>query len=245
MPIDPANLEPKTRIFERYDHLVGSRTVRRPGLDAAVLRLSGLRGLAVSLDGPPPGERDPYLAGRLAVYGAALNVACAGGEPIGLTDCLNFGNPEKPEIGWELTQAIEGIAEAAEELGIPVVSGNVSLYNETDGRAIPPTPVVGCVGLVRDITQIPSRWRRGDTVALLRGEGADLVRFVWQNAHRFSLAHDVSLGRAGQGAVARPPHGQRIEPSDLYVVEGKGPGVVVAVLAANRARMAILELGTV
>jgi phosphoribosylformylglycinamidine synthase len=190
----PANLEPKTPIFERYDQLVGSRTVRRPGLDAAVLRLSGARGLAVSLDGPPPAERDPYRAGRLAVYGAALNVACAGGEPIGLTDCLNFGNPEKPEIAWELAQAIEAIAEAAEELGIPVVSGNVSLYNETDGRAIPPTPVVGCVGLVCDVTHIPSRWRRGDRIALLRGEGAELVRFVWQNAHLFSLAHDVSWG---------------------------------------------------
>ena len=77
---------------------------------------------------------------------AARNVACVGGEPIGLTDCLNFGNPEKPEIGWELEQAIEGIAQAAEALGIPVVSGNVSLYNDTDGRSIPPTPVVGCVG---------------------------------------------------------------------------------------------------
>ncbi len=194
VPVDPANLEPKALVFERYDQLVGSRTVRRPGFDAAVLRLSGMRGLAVSLDGPPPGERDPYRAGRLAVYGAALNVACAGGEPIGLTDCLNFGNPEKPEIGWELTQAIEGIAEAAEEIGVPVVSGNVSLYNETDWRAIPPTPVVGCVGLVRDVRRIPSRWRPGDRVALLRGEGADLVRFVWQTAHLFSLAHDVSWG---------------------------------------------------
>ena len=82
------------------------------------------------------------------MLGAARNVACAGGEPIGLTDCLNFGNPEKPEIAYELAQAIEGIARAAEALGIPVVSGNVSLYNDTDGRSIPPTPVVGCVGLV-------------------------------------------------------------------------------------------------
>src|SRR5207247_6098715 len=129
--------------------LVGSRTVRRPGLDAAVLRLAGDRGLAVSLQGPPPGERDPRRAGAAAVLGAARNVACAGGEPIGLTDRLNFGNPERAEVGWELAEAIEGIAEAAEALGIPVVSGNVSLYNETGGRSIPPTPVVGSVGLVR------------------------------------------------------------------------------------------------
>ena len=79
---------------------------------------------------------------------AARNVACAGGEPLGLTDCLNFGNPEKGEIAWELAEAIEGMAEACEALGVPIVSGNVSLYNETDGRAIHPTPVVGCVGLL-------------------------------------------------------------------------------------------------
>jgi phosphoribosylformylglycinamidine synthase len=229
-PVDPANLEPKTRIFERYDFLVGSRTVRRPGLDAAVLRLAGLRGLAVSLDGPPPGERDPYRAGRLAVYGAAMNVACAGGEPIGLTDCLNFGNPAKPEIGWELAQAIEAIAEAAEELRIPVVSGNVSLYNETDGRPIPPTPVVGCVGLVHDATQIPSRWRSGDRIALLRGEGPELVRYVWQNAPRFTLAHDVSWGGV-EKAVSEAAAWSGLLPTHVTDCSLTDRGVVVAAAA--------------
>jgi phosphoribosylformylglycinamidine synthase len=193
-PVAPVNHESKTWVFERYDHLVGSRTVRRPGLDAAVLRIDGRRGIAVSLDGPPLGCRDPREAGWRAVMDAALNVACAGGEPLALTDCLNFGNPEKPEIGWELAQAIEGISLAAGSLGIPVVSGNVSLYNETGGAAIPPTPVVGCVGLVRDVTRIPSRWRRGDRVLLLRGFGHGFVHFVWRHAHLFSLAHDVSDG---------------------------------------------------
>jgi phosphoribosylformylglycinamidine synthase len=244
-PVDPANLASKAPIYERYDHLVGSRTVRRPGLDAAVLRLSGNRGLAVSLDGPPPGERDPYRAGRLAVYGAALNVACAGGEPIGLTDCLNFGNPEKPEIGWELAEAIEAIAEAAEELGIPVVSGNVSLYNETNGRAIPPTPVVGCVGLVRDITQIPARWRPGDALFLLRGAGADLVRFVWQNAHLFSLAHDVSwngLAKALSDAAAW----SGLPPSRVTGGSFEEQGVVVAVEPGTAlAWQDVVELGVV
>jgi phosphoribosylformylglycinamidine synthase subunit PurL len=189
-------------IYERYDHLVGSRTVRRPGLDAAILRLRpSMRGLAVSLDGPGTRAGDPWRAGAAAVLEAARNVACAGGEPIGLTDCLNFGNPEKADIGWELAEAIEGIAEAAEALGIPVVSGNVSLYNETDGRAIPPTPVVGCVGLVPDVQRVPSRWREGDVVLLaaapqerdLGGEAA-LVRFLWKAAPLLSLAHDVDEG---------------------------------------------------
>jgi phosphoribosylformylglycinamidine synthase len=192
--VDPVNHEPKTWVFEQYDQLVGSRTVRRPGFDAAVLRIDERRGLAVSLDGPPLGERDPFAAGYGAALESALNVACAGGEPLGFTDCLNFGSPEKPEIAWELEQAIEGIARAARELEIPVVSGNVSLYNETGGRPIPPTPVVGCVGLVRDVTRIPGRWRAGDTVYLLAGGGAELIGFVWRNAGSFALAHDVSDG---------------------------------------------------
>jgi phosphoribosylformylglycinamidine synthase len=197
-------------VHEQYDQLVGSRTVRRPGLDAAVLRIDGRRGIALSLDGPQPGELDPFRAGYDATMEAALNVACAGGEPLALTDCLNFGNPERAEIGWELARAIEGIAQAAGELGIPVVSGNVSLYNETGGRPIPPTPVVGCIGLVRDVTRIPNRWRRGDPVFFLRGGGASLVRHVWQNAHRFSLATDGSVEDAAAWSAievefARPP----------------------------------------
>jgi phosphoribosylformylglycinamidine synthase len=198
-------------VIEQYDHLVGSRTVRRPGLDAAVLRLRpSTRGLAVALQGPAPGEVNGLRAGVQATLGAARNVACAGGEPIGLTDCLNFGNPEKPEIAHELAQAIEGISLAAEALGIPVVSGNVSLYNDADGISIPPTPVVGCVGLVADVRRIPGRWQRGDAVLLamspdgtLEAEAA-LIRFLWKAAPHLTLCHDVgSSGVHGALAEAR------------------------------------------
>ena len=166
-----------------------------------MLRLRpSLRGLAVSLQGPRPGQADPFRAGVEAVLGAARNVACAGGEPIGLTDCLNFGNPEKPEIAYELAQAIEGIAQAAEALRIPVVSGNVSLYNDSDGRSIPPTPVVGCVGLVADVRLVPGGWQPGDVVLLaeapedsLAAEAA-LVRFLWKAAPLLSLCHDIGYG---------------------------------------------------
>jgi len=198
--VAPENHESKAWIYEQYDQLVQSRTVRRPGLDAAVLRLvPSDRGLAVSLDGPPMGELDPFAAGASAVFSAARNVACAGGRPLALTDCLNFGNPEKPEIGWELAQAIEGIARAADALGIPVVSGNVSLYNETDGRAIPPTPVVGCVGIIEDVREVPSRWGVGDAVLLAEAgssieEQAGLVEFLWRAAPLLTLAHDVGEG---------------------------------------------------
>jgi phosphoribosylformylglycinamidine synthase len=217
------NIRSRAWVYERYDHLVGSRTVRRPGLDAAVLRLRpSMRGLALSLDGPGRvASLGPRTGGALAVLEAARNVACAGGRPLGLTDCLNFGNPEKPHVAWELTEAIEGMALAAEALGIPVVSGNVSLYNETDGRAIRPAPVVGCVGLVDDVRAVPGRWREGDVVLLagapelslagseyqaLYGETggrpanldpaaeARLVEFLWRSAPLLSLAHDAAEG---------------------------------------------------
>jgi phosphoribosylformylglycinamidine synthase len=217
------NVRSRAWIYRRYDQLVGSRSVRRPGLDAAVLRLKpSFRGLAVSLDGAGRLCRlDPRTGGALAVFEAARNVACAGGEPLALTDCLNFGNPEKAEIAWELAEAIEGMAEACEALGLPVVSGNVSLYNETAGRAIYPTPVVGCVGLVPDVRTIPGRWREGDAVflaglpalsldgselqalhagaagrppALDLGAEAALVEFLWKNAAVLTLAHDAAEG---------------------------------------------------
>jgi phosphoribosylformylglycinamidine synthase II len=217
------NVRGRAWIYERYDQLVGSRTVRRPGLDAAVLRLRpSLRGLAVSLDAAGRiAAIDPRAGGALAVLEAARNVACAGGEPLGLTDCLNFGNPEKPEIAWELVEAIEGMAQAAEALRVPVVSGNVSLYNETEGRALYPTPYVGCVGLVPDVRAVPRGWREGDVVfaagapalslagseyqALFGEVGGEvpqpdlaaealLVEFLWRAAPVLTLAHDAAEG---------------------------------------------------
>ena len=149
----------------RYDQLVQSRTVRRPGLDAAVLRLRpSYRGLALTLDGTGRvGSLDPFTGGAAAILEAARNVACAGGEPLGFTDCLNFGNPEKPEIGWELAESIEGMAQACEALGLPIVSGNVSLYNDTDGRSIHPTPSSAASGLVPDVRRVPGAWKRRAT----------------------------------------------------------------------------------
>jgi phosphoribosylformylglycinamidine synthase len=215
-------LRSREPVFRRYDQLVGSRTVRRPGLDAAVLRLRpSLRGLAVSLDGQGRvASLDPFTGGALVVLEAARNVACVGGEPLGISDCLNFGNPEKAEIGWELARAIDGIAAACEALEVPVVSGNVSLYNETNGRPIHPTPVVGCVGLVPDVRGVPKGWGPGDAIyaafasaATLAGSEyqarygepsgaprvdleaeARLVAFLWRVAPAATLVHDASEG---------------------------------------------------
>jgi phosphoribosylformylglycinamidine synthase II len=161
-------------VTRQYDQLVGSGTVVRPGGDAAVVRLTpSRRAIAVSLDGN--GRRtslDPRRGGMSAVCEAARNVACTGARPAAVTNCLNFGNPEDPEIGYELAEAIEGMAEACRVLGLPVVSGNVSLYNEHDGRAILPTPVVGVVGVLEDAElAVRIGFQDAGDVVLLAGAG--------------------------------------------------------------------------
>jgi phosphoribosylformylglycinamidine synthase len=169
------NVRSRRSIWRRYDHMNGTNTVIGPGAgDAALLRVKGTRrALALSLDGPGRlGALDPRLAGAAAVLEGALNVACTGAVPIGITDCLNFGSPET-EVGyWQLSEAIDGMAEACRALGLPVVSGNVSLYNETPDGPILPTPVVGMVGLLEDRSRaVPMRWRRGDEIWLLGEPG--------------------------------------------------------------------------
>jgi phosphoribosylformylglycinamidine synthase II len=170
-----ANLASRRPVFEQYDPVVQSRTVRRPDdADAAVLLLdvggTNKTAIAVAIDGN--GRRvacDPQAGAAEAVYECAANLACVGATPLGLTNCLNFGNPEKPWVAWQLTEAVEGIAQACEALGVPVVGGNVSLYNEAPSGPIYPTPVIGMVGRLPD----PARAGRlgfaaeGDAIALV------------------------------------------------------------------------------
>jgi phosphoribosylformylglycinamidine synthase II len=152
------NIASKRWAFEQYDSVVGSRTARRPeAADAAVLMVpeSG-RAIAVAIDGN--GRRvacDPYAGAVEAVLECAQNLACAGAEPLGLTNCLNFGNPEKPSVAWQLDRAVLGLADACLALRVPVVGGNVSLYNETEHGPIYPTPVVGMVGELPDAAAVP------------------------------------------------------------------------------------------
>ena len=164
------NVASKKWAWEQYDPVVGSRTVRRPeSADAAVLNLPEAGcAIAVSIDGN--GRRvacDPYRGAIEAVLECAQNLACVGAEPLGLTNCLNFGNPEKPAVAWQLDRAVQGLADACEELGVPVVGGNVSLYNETDAGPIYPTPVVGLVGELPDAERAGGlALRDGDAIAL-------------------------------------------------------------------------------
>ena len=168
----------KRWVYRQYDHMVRTNTLVVPGMGAGVVRVKGTtRALALSTD--CNGRfvyLDPYHGAQLAVAEAARNVACAGGLPIGATNCLNFGNPQKPEIMWQFAKAVEGLGAACRALDIPITGGNVSLYNETDGRGVLPTPVIGVVGLLEDSDHVVRRAFRnaGDVVILLGESRAEL-----------------------------------------------------------------------
>ncbi len=161
----------KEWVFRQYDHMVQTNTVLLPGADAAVLRIKGQkRGLAITLDGNGLYcYLDPRTGGAVAVAEACRNLACVGAAPLGVTNCLNFGNPEKPEIMWQFKKVIEGMAEACRIFEIPVTGGNVSFYNDTEGISIHPTPVLGVVGLIDDLEKMahPGFREDGDCIVLL------------------------------------------------------------------------------
>ena len=164
----------KQWVYRQYDHMVQTNTVNLPGMGAGVLRIKGTEtALAMSVD---CNSRfcylDPQLGAMHALAEAARNVACTGARPIGATNCLNFGNPERPAIMWQFAKAVEGLGAACRALSVPITGGNVSLYNETDGKAIYPTPVVGVVGLLPKSDRVLARrfHGSGDAVILL-GEG--------------------------------------------------------------------------
>ena len=203
-------LASKEWAFRQYDQQVGINTLVLPGSDAAVLRVKGTRrALALATDGN--GRQvflDPRRGAALAVAEAARNVSCAGALPVGLTDCMNFGSPERPEILWQFAEAVEGLAEACRVLEIPVVGGNVSFYNETSGQAILPTPVVGVVGLLEDATRYATQWFKaaGHAVALLGPEAVSLggSEYLWTRHRRLAgrLAPlDLEIERRVQAAV--------------------------------------------
>jgi phosphoribosylformylglycinamidine synthase len=170
--LNAPDMSSRRLVWEQYDHLIGGNTVQRPGGDAAVVRIDGSgRGLAFSLDVTPRYcAADPYEGGKQAVAECWRNLTAVGAEPLALTDNLNFGNPERPETMGELVGAIRGIGDASRALAFPVVSGNVSLYNETNGTGIPPTPAIGGVGLLDDVTASATlAFKAEDEIILLAG----------------------------------------------------------------------------
>ncbi|MBI3629346.1 MAG: phosphoribosylformylglycinamidine synthase subunit PurL, partial [Candidatus Rokubacteria bacterium] len=195
--------------FRQYDQQVGINTLVLPGSDAAVLRIKGTgRAIALKTDGN--GRHvflEPRAGGAMALCEAARNVTCAGARPLGATDCLNFGSPERPEILWQFVEVVDGIAEACRALEIPIVGGNVSFYNETSGQAILPTPVVGVVGLLEDAESRTTQWFKtaGDRIALLGPPVVSLggSEYLWHLHRRLAgrLAPlDLELERRVQAA---------------------------------------------
>lgn len=163
----------KEWIYRQYDHQVGTNTAVMPGGDGAVLRVRGTaKGLALTTDcNSRYVYLDPYVGGALAVVEAAQNLVCVGAKPLAITDCLNFGNPEKPEIFWQFEQACAGISEACRVLETPVTGGNVSFYNESEETAIYPTPTIGMVGLTEEVGRVlPNRFRQAGQAVFLLGE---------------------------------------------------------------------------
>ncbi|MGA1862928.1 phosphoribosylformylglycinamidine synthase subunit PurL [Deferribacter thermophilus] len=173
MMISNPNIASKKWIYEQYDHMVRTNTVVLPGSDAAIIRLKGSKkGLVLSMDcNSRYCYLDPYKGGQIAVIEAARNVAMAGGRPLAITDCLNFGNPEKTDVMWQFVKSIEGMSFACEKLNTPVVSGNVSFYNETDGKGIYPTPTVVMVGVIDDVEKrLVSFFKQDGSIIYLLGE---------------------------------------------------------------------------
>jgi phosphoribosylformylglycinamidine synthase len=183
----------KRWVYRQYDHMVRTNTLVLPGMGAGVVRVKGTsRALAISVDGNGRFVYlDPFLGAQLAVAEAARNVACAGGLPIGATNCLNFGNPQRPEIMWQFARAVEGIGAACRALDIPITGGNVSLYNETDGRGVLPTPVIGVVGLIEDAdTAVRRTFRAAGDVVVLLGDSYDELG----GSEYLNIAHGVVRG---------------------------------------------------
>ena len=235
------NIASRRSVIEQYDHTILTNTVVAPGQgDAAVLRVKGTaRGLAISLDcNSRYCSLDPRLGARHAVAEAARNVSCVGGTPLALTNCLNFGNPSRPAGYYQLSEAVQGIADASAAFGIPVVSGNVSLYNETDQSAVLPTPMIGVVGVLEDVTRHATmRWQSGDAVLLLGAGQATLggseylavtTGESWGNPPALDLEAEATLT-----AFVR----ERIAAGELRTAHDVGLGGLVVSLA----EMAILS----
>jgi phosphoribosylformylglycinamidine synthase II len=213
------NVGSKRWIYRQYDSLVLSNTMVGPGSDAAVLRIKGSkRGLAMKVDSNPRAcALDPYLGAVATVCEAVRNVACAGARPVGITNCLNYGNPERPEIMWQFTRGIAALRDASLAFKAPVISGNVSFYNETEGRAIPPTPTIAVVGTIEDASKRVTQFFKtpGDYILMMRTAKPSLAASEYEAMYGSSAEGltpidllrereliDALLGAIDQGLIA-------------------------------------------
>jgi phosphoribosylformylglycinamidine synthase II len=209
----------KRWVYRQYDHMVRTNTLVLPGMGAGVVRVKGTRrALALSVDcNARFVYLDPYVGAQLAVAEASRNVACAGGQPIGATNCLNFANPQRPEVMWQFARAVEGMGAACRALEIPITGGNVSLYNETDGRGVLPTPVLGVVGLIEDADTVVRRaFRSAGDVVILLGDSRDELG----GSEYLKVVHGLIRGMPPKLDLAREAALQRL------LIDGAAAGLI-------------------
>jgi len=197
--LSTSNLTCRQSVYQKYDHQVQTNTVIPPGSDGSLIRIKGTdKGISASTDGNGRlAYLDPYVGGQIAVAEACRNVSCTGAEPIALTNCLNFGNPEKPEVYFQLENCVKGMADASTKFSSPVISGNVSLYNETQDAPIYPTPVVGAVGLTENVrNHVDMSFKNDDDVVLLLGssEVVSDVNYL-AGSEYLEIFHDLIAGQ--------------------------------------------------
>ena len=197
--LSTSNLTCRQSVYQKYDHQVQTNTVIPPGSDGSLIRIKGTeKGISASTDGNGRlAYLDPYVGGQIAVAEACRNVSCTGAEPIALTNCLNFGNPEKPEVYFQLENCVKGMADASTKFSSPVISGNVSLYNETQGTSIYPTPVVGAVGLTENVrNHVDMSFKNDDDVVLLLGSSEVVCDVNYLAGSEYlEIFHDLIAGQ--------------------------------------------------
>jgi phosphoribosylformylglycinamidine (FGAM) synthase-like enzyme len=199
--LDSPNVASKKWVYRQYDSIVQSNTVLGPGSDAAVIRIkNSRRAMALKVDSNPRAcALDPYLGAVGVVCEAARNVACAGARPVGITNCLNYGNPERPEVMWQFIRGVDGLRDASLAFGAPVVSGNVSFYNETEGHAIPPTPTIAVLGVMSDVAKHVTQFFKnpGEAIAIVRTAAPSIA------ASEYAALFGIDGGQLGAIDLAR------------------------------------------
>jgi phosphoribosylformylglycinamidine synthase II len=250
-------------IYRTYDQMVGTDTVVGPGADAAVMRIKGRAdGIAIAIDAQPRfAALDPFVGAAAAVAEATRNLVCMGATPLAITDCLNIGNPERPKGAWQLTRTVEGITAACDALGVPVVSGNVSLYNATHGADIWPTAVIGAVGRLDDVTKYipPTSGRAGDLVLLAGSAQVSIGASAYGAGHgihegpvAIDLALEARLQRFvlaahARGAIRaahdRDAGGLGVALAEIAIREGVGMKVTLPAIRGIDKRVALFGEG--
>jgi phosphoribosylformylglycinamidine synthase len=245
-----ANLSSRRAVFEQYDSHVQANTVAGPGRGAAVLRIKGTtKALVATTDANAPlGTLDPWLGAAMSVAEAARNVSITGARPLGVTNCLNFGDPTRPEAFWQLAEAVRGLADACVALGLPVTGGNVSLYNESPSGAIAPTPEIGIVGLLEDVaTRVGPAFRADGNAVVLVGQagsglaGSAYARLAGAAAEDGPPALDLERERSLQAFIREAIARGLVE--SCQDVSGGGLAVAIAEMAAWGGRGATLRVG--